>query len=69
MKKFYSFFIILAVLATGCGTSNPASELKGISIKRSLTIEIGETYTFRVNYDPEEAAYQAGDDGYDEYRQ
>ncbi len=59
MKKFYSFFIILAVLATGCGTSNPASELKGISIKRSLTIEIGETYTFRVNYDPEEAKDQA----------
>ena len=58
MKKFF-LFAFAAILLAGC---NSSTSLEGISLnKSSITLEVGESYTLIVLYEPESAEKVAPD--------
>ena len=57
MKKLFLFVIAIALVACN---GNKVPELTGISLnKKSIEIEVGDTYKLKVRYEPEEAAETA----------
>jgi|GEM_PF-1953272 len=56
MKHFFPILLFIAgIMLSACGTqTTPDTTLQGISIRKSLTLEVGETQRLSVFFEPEE---------------